>query len=134
MYYRKTRRKKSRSIAKLILLIVSVAIILLLVVLLVRMNLRAKHQRITLEERVLTLQIQLEDLEEKKDKLAKQIEETKDIDYLERVGKEELDLKKPGEKTVSFLIQNNTSIIEEEELAELGFWRKLFGKIKFLFN
>jgi cell division protein FtsB len=134
MYYQKTRRKKNRSIFRLILLIVSVVIILLLVILLVRMNLRAKHQRITLEERVHNLQIQLEDLEEKKDKLAKQIEETKDVNYLERVGKEELDLKKPGEKTVSFLIQNNTSIIEEEELAELGFWRKLFGKFKFLFN
>jgi chromosome segregation ATPase len=98
------------------------------------MNLRARHQRIALEERVSDLQAQFESLKEKKDRLAEQIEETKDVDYLERVGKEELNLKKPGEKAVSFLIQNDASIIEEEELTEPGFWKKLFAKFQFLFN
>jgi len=134
MYYRKMKRKKNQSMIKLIFSIVGAALILLLVILLVRMNLRAGHQRIALEERVYDLQAQLESLEERKSKLAEQIEETKDVDYLERVGKEELNLKKPGEKAVSFLIQNNASIIEEEELVESGFWRKLFGGLRSFFN
>jgi len=134
MYYRKMKRKKNQSMIKLIFSIVGAVLILLLVILLARMNLRAGHQRIALEERVYDLQIQLEGLEEKKSKLAEQIEETKNVDYLERVGKEELNLKKPGEKAVSFLIQNNASVIEEEELVEPGFWRKLFGGLRSFFN
>ncbi len=134
MYYRRSGRGRPQSTIKLILSLISIIIVLLLIVLLVRMNLRARHQRIVLEQRVGNLQAQVESLEKEKDKLIGQIEETHDADYLERVGKEELNLQKPGEKVISFLSLDDASIIEEEEPIEPGFWGKLFARFKSLFN
>lgn len=133
MYYRKSKRRKRRSMKKLIFSIIGIAVILLLVVLLGRMNLRTQRQRIALEEKINNLQEQCENLEEKKDKLIEQIEETNNVAYLERIAKEELNLKRPEEKAVSFFSQDDVSTTEEEPVKQ-GFWGKLLWRLKTWFH
>ena len=67
-------------------------------------------------------------LQEKKDKLEKDIEDVNKVDYLEKVGREELNLQKAGEKAIAFIASPKKTI--QETPPQLSGWQKLIRTLK----
>lgn len=107
------RNKKHKEHFPLIILIL---IIIVFIGFFVVTNWRIAKRRAELRDRVTLLQQEVQILEEKNKELKDRKEDTESDDFIEKVAREQLELKKPGEEVI--VIQKEEpreKAIEEEE-------------------
>lgn len=68
----------------------------------------------------------MQDLQDKRQEFSEQLKQTGTQEYLERIGREDLNLKKQGESVVAFPMQE----LEQEEVKQKdSFWSRLLKSI-----
>jgi len=126
IYLQRTKRKKKKNYS--IWLWLGVVIAFLLIVFLGKAGWQAWEKERQLGQALEALKSQREELEAEKEELEKAIAAVGQTDYLEEVGREELNLRKPGEKVVA-LVQPPLEPEKEKE-PSLGWWEKVGAMFK----
>jgi len=130
IYLQRSKRKKKKNYS--IWLWLGVITAFLLVVFLGKAGWRAWEKEKQLGQALEALKSQQGELEAEKEELEKAIAVVDQPDYLEEVGREELNLRKPGEKVVA-LVQSSSEPEKEEELS-LRWWEKVGAVFKEWFS
>lgn len=122
--YKNTTSKKSLLFFGLLLLC--------LVGFLLVANIRQSQKRNGLIAKINYLQNEIQELEQKKQQLQAEISQNKDDGYLEKIARENLNLKKEGEMVVGFLVEGPKGADEEATTGKQPqtFWQKLLDKFK----
>lgn len=103
-----------------------------LVGLLGRMNWQAWQKEKQIAKRVNNLGRQVKVLQKKKEDFKRKIQEVNQKDYLEKVGREELNLQKPGEKAIAFIALPKKSL--EKAPLELNWWQRFWKTVQEFFK
>lgn len=90
-------------------------------------NWKLYKKRTALEGQINTLQNEVTSLEERNRELQSDIAEAQTPEYLERMARERLNLKKPGEEVVAVVIPESQEAVSQEQ--EKSWWEKLLEKI-----
>ena len=99
-----------------------VAILAILVFLAVT-NLKIYQKKTEYMQQISNLKNQIKNLQESNDKLEQGIKSADDTRYIEKIAREELDLQKPGEQVVSFIMpKDNAETKNEADLNGFGAW------------
>lgn len=111
----KFKKKKKKSSRKNIFFSILLGISLLLIIgFLINTNLKIRQRRAKLLARIEALKQEIQILEEKNKELKENVSQAGTEEYLERVAREELGLKAPGEEVVVI----SEEIEKEEEIEE----------------
>jgi len=126
-----TKKKNFKSDKERLFLKIFIGILaLVLLVLLGFSNYKLKGRRKQLNSQVSDLKQQIQELEEKKKQLEPMVTEDSNGEYLEEIARDQLNLRKPGEKVV--IVKKEEAEQEEPELQpEKGWWQKIIERIKF---
>lgn len=81
-----------------------------------------------LEEKINLYSSQVDDLTERNKKLKEEIANTGNTDYIEKIGREEFDMQKPGENSVVFITREKNQN-PEAELSEENTWQSRLSAI-----
>jgi len=101
-------------------------LLMLVILVFVFLNIRMISKKsIANKERDLLKQ-RIEELNRRKQEFSEQIMQADTEDYLEKVGREDFNLKKEGEKVVAFPMDN---MQEQEQEQKDGFWSRLFKRL-----
>ena len=119
---------KAETKKNLIFKILILAILFFLAFLVGRGNFKIAQKREIAKERLISLKEELAELSKKRAELQSKISQSETPEYLERVAREELNLKKIGEKIVAFPILKEKE--EEERNQEKNLWQKFLEKFK----
>ena len=120
-------RKKQKGDGKNhILLKVGVVLILCISVALIFINIRMFQRRVQLNRQIDDLKTKIENLKNSNVNLKEGIEKSDDVNYIEKVAREELDLQKPGEKVFSFVKAPSQ---EQEAVGGKNIWQAWLGWI-----
>ncbi len=130
IYLQRSKRNKKKNYS--IWLWLGVIVVFLLVVFLGKAGWQAWEKEKQLGQALEALKSQREELEAEKEELEKAIAAVDQVDYLEEVGREELNLRKPGEKVVA-LVQPSSEPEKEKELP-LHWWEKVGAVFKEWFS
>jgi cell division protein FtsB len=87
-------------------------------------NWRIMQRRMELSEKLESLKSEVENLQDYNDELEQGMAESQTEEYLERIARENLDFKQPGEDVVVVKSSVSTST-EEEKIEEKSFWQKI---------
>lgn len=118
-------RKKQKSDAPSHLLLkAGVVLILCISIVLIFINIRMFQKRSQLNRQVSDLKTKIENLKASNSDLEEGISKSDDINYIEKVAREELDLQKPGEKVFSFI---KAPAQEENSNSEKSKWPTWIG-------
>lgn len=90
-------------------------------------NWKLYKKRGAIENQIAVLQNEVAELEQKNEELQSDIAEAQTPEYLERVARERLNLKKPGEEVVAVVIPESQETVSQEQ--EKSWWEKLLEKI-----
>ncbi len=120
-------KKKKNNILKQFLLVTGGILILIFIGLLIVSNVRIYYKRQKLISQIESLKNKIEDIKNKNSELKKGILEMNDVEYLEKVAREELSLQKPGEKAFSFIKEQNQSAKDGQ--GKKSFWQSWVGWI-----
>lgn len=126
IYLQRSKRKRKKNYS--IWLWLGIVIAFLLVVFLGKAGWRAWEKEKQLGQVLEALKSQREELEAEKEELEKAIAAVDQPDYLEEVGREELNLRKPGEKVVALVQSSSES--EKEKEPSLHWWEKVGALFK----
>ena len=127
-------RKKEKPFRNILASLLFFCLILGVVGFLAVSNLSANKRREELNNRISSIKKGIEDLENKKKELEVSASETGQEDYLEKVAREQLNLKKPGEKVVVILSPEQEQNKEKEVTEEKGFWQKILDPVRNFFE
>lgn len=97
-------------------------LILFIFVILVIANIKIYYKRQEYLAQVANLQNQIKDIQQRNENLKQGISKADDNQYIEKVAREELDLQKPGEKVVSFVMSQTQS--QETNNQPKNIWQK----------
>ena len=115
---------KSRLSLKTIILSVLFGIFAVVAIaFLVSTNWKFYKKKIDLQAKVIELRTEEEALEKTNSELNKNLDYVKSDEYLEKVAREQLDMKKPGEEVV--VIQKENSQQKKEQEENKTWWEKL---------
>ncbi len=95
-------------------------------------NWRAYQQRVQLDRQLAQAKKEFLELEERKIQLQEDIAKSKTEEYLEKIARERLNLKKKGEKVVKIIFPEKTASVSIQE--EKRWWNKILEKINMLFK
>lgn len=131
-------KKQKRSPRKELFLMMGAILVLFIVILLIVANIRIYQKRQKYLSQIEGLENKIQELKNQNNKLDEGILRSDDADYIEKVAREELDLQKPGENVVSFIVQKEQEVSQKNEdgsfgswVASLGnFWNSLVGWFK----
>lgn len=122
------------------LMLKTFAIIFLIVsVLLIIANIKLYNKKKELAREVKNYSLQVTKIEENSEKLKEEIANSDNQDYIEKVAREEINMQKPGEKAVSFVMPETVKVSEQNtnNILSPNFWTASFGrfweKIKSIF-
>ena len=73
------------------------------------------------------LQVQIEEIKNRNTALEQGIQKANDSQYIEKVAREELDLQKPGEKTVSFIMPEPQN--KESTAGQKNIWQAWLSNV-----
>ncbi len=126
--FRRFKKKKNPSVYFITILIFLITGILVFSSLL---NFKIVKKIAKVRSEVSSLEEEIENLELNKKKLSEKISEAESRVYLERIAKEEKNLKWPGEKVVAFILLKSQKEQEEKEnqVEEKNFWQEILEKI-----
>ena len=116
------KKKQKRGASNHVLLKLGVLVIICICVGLVVINLRMLQKKNQLNQQVSDLKNKIEDLKENNTHLEEGISKSDDINYIEKVAREELDLQKPGEKVFSFVKAPAESEVQEPKKNSWPAW------------
>lgn len=127
------KKQKSGDEGLFIKILTSVFIILLVV--LAVANVRLYQKKKDLAKQLTIYSEEIKKIEEGNNKLKKEIANTENIEYIEKVAREENNMQKPGEKVVSFLLPKEKEVIKPEEnkswtAGVLNFWKGILNIFK----
>ncbi len=115
---------KSKSSIKAIILSIFFGIFVLVAIyFLVSTNWKIYKKKADLQAKVIELRQEAELLEKTNNELNKNLDYVKSDEYLEKVAREQLDMKKPGEEVV--VIQKENSQQKKNEEENKTWWEKL---------
>ncbi|MDO8529938.1 MAG: septum formation initiator family protein [bacterium] len=97
------RKKQKGNPSKKLIIVVGGILIIIFSVLLVIANIKIYKKKQQLTAQVRALENKIEETKIRNEELKEGIEKANDIEYIEKVAREELDLQKPGEKVFSFV-------------------------------
>lgn len=83
--------------------------VLIIFIALIIGNIRIYQKKKEFLSQIASLQNQIKDLQGRNSDLKEGISQVNDPQYIEKVAREQLDLQKPGEKTVSFVVSKDES-------------------------
>lgn len=86
-------------------------------------NWKIAERRNELQNKASILQEEVQELERKSIELKSKKEEAESSDYIEKVAREKLELKKPGEEVV--VVQKGEVVEEEKKEEEETWWDKI---------
>jgi len=95
-------------------------VILIIISLLVVADFKINRKKAQLDYEVLSLKNQIEQVTKKNNELKQGIDKADSDEYLEKIAREQLDLQKPGEKVVTFVMP------EEEKIEEKNPQQNIF--------
>jgi len=124
----KFRKKKKRSSWKNIFFSMFFIVLFILVIgFLFITNWKINQRRVELTNRIETLKQEVAILEEKNQEIKERISQTESQEYLEKVARDQLSLKAPGEEVV--VVKKETEEEKEEVKEEEKTWREKFKSI-----
>ncbi len=111
--------------------LISVLVLLIAVIHLAFSNLKMNQKRTALNSRVRSLEQEIEALKDRNKQLKAQISRVSDQEYLEKEARERLNLKKPGEKVVTIVVQNKNKKDKKnlETINLQSWWQKLLERL-----
>ena len=104
--------------------------LLIAIIFLIAGNLRINDKRSTINAELEALEKRMAELVEEKDVIQGKIFQSNDSDYLEKVAREELNLKKEGESVVAFPMIEESSQVEKIDQEQQNLWQKIMEKIR----
>lgn len=107
-------------------------LILGLLIFLGRVNWQVWQKQKQANQTLRNLKAQADQLRKEKEDLEKKLQEVDETSYLEKIAREKLNLKKPGEKVVAFV--QTPVVSSREEKPSLGWWQKWWQTIKTWFS
>ena len=110
----------------MLLSVVIVILSLVAVGFLVKTNVKINRKRAELLSRIESLTAEIQIAEQKNQELKSKISQSESSDYLEKVAREQLNMKKPGEEIVVITKEETQGSSEKEK----SFWQKFWEKIK----
>lgn len=119
------KKKKINPVKSVIFSVFLVLLALLIIGFFVFTNWKINKRRVELGDRISVLKLEVEILEQRNQELKEKKSETESEDYIEKVAREQLDLKKPGEEVV--VVQKEEE--EEKENEEKESWWEKFKSI-----
>jgi len=122
-YWRPRSKKRSRRWFWAVL-----APILIAIFFFARQNLLLNQRRLEQKNRIAELEAEQQLLEREKNELEQQLEVADRDDFLERVARERLNLKRPDERVVVFEVEPGLVAAEEAEIKP-GFWSRFKARI-----
>ncbi len=124
----KFRKKKKRSSWKNIFFSMFFIVLFILVIgFLFITNWKINQRRVELTNRIETLKQEVAILEEKNQEIKERISQTESQEYLEKVARDQLSLKAPGEEVV--VVKKETEEEKEEVKEEEKTWWEKFKSI-----
>ena len=109
------RKNKKASRFSSILLKLGIVFICCLILLTAFANIKIYYKRKQLLAQVSNLENKISQIKNQNAGLELQIEKSGDVQYVEKVAREELGLQKPGEKAYSFINENEPKPVEEKK-------------------
>ncbi len=103
-------------------------LILVFIVILIIANIRIYKKRQEFLSQLSSLKQQIRDIELRNSQLKQGIEKSNNTDYIEKVAREELDLQKPGEKAVSFIMPKTEE--QKNDSAKSNYFQVFWQWIK----
>jgi len=100
------------------------------VVFLIVGNLRIAGKRNRINSELQALEQRMAELVEEKEVIQGKIFQSNDSNYLEKVAREELNLKKEGESVVAFPVINSGSVVGPQDEEQQNLWQKIMEKIR----
>jgi len=92
-------------------------------------NIKTGKKRAELNAKIESIREEIRILEEKNAQLKEGVSESQSQDYLEKMARDNLSLKKPGEEAVA--VKQSASATEQASSQEKSFWDKIKEKIGF---
>ncbi|MDI6591739.1 MAG: septum formation initiator family protein [Patescibacteria group bacterium] len=121
----KTKRIKKENSCQTIFSTLIGCLLVIIIGFLIFSNLKISQKRSELIAQIETLKKEIQILEEKNQRLKEKISQARTESYLEKVAREQLDLKKPGEEVVVIKKEKGKETKEEK-----SFWQRLLEKLK----
>ena len=112
------KRKKSVFFAISFLGIIAVVFILFAIIYLSVSNIQIQKKKARLDRQVEAMQKEIEDFEKKNAELREGIEKVGDLEYVEKIAREELNLQKEGEKVMGFILPPGY----QTQSASVNYW------------
>lgn len=109
------KNKKQREGENIFLSTLIGLLVLLIIGFLIFQNIKISLKKNRLTAEVENLKRQIEELERKNQSLKAGISQAKDEEYIEKIAREELNLKKEREKTVAFVLPDNKNLKEKKK-------------------
>ncbi len=119
----KYKQKKKRSWQNIFFSVLISVLVLTVVGFLVVANYRISQKRSLLNARIDQLQEEVRAMQEKKQQLEAQLNQSAQEEYLEREAREKLNLQKPGEEVVMVLPEQTEESQPEEKIKQ--WWNPL---------
>ncbi len=116
------RKNKSKNTFSYFIFKIGAVLILLLALLLVFVDFKILQKKKQFNEQVESLQKKIMELENSNANLEESISNSDNDVHIEKVAREELDLQKPGEKVVSFIMpqnQNQNNNLETKNILQI---------------
>ncbi len=121
------RKNKKENFRKDIFFSILLGVLLILVIgFLVTTNIKINRRRTELTDRITTLKQEIGTLEEKREELKEKVSQAGSEEYLEKVARDQLDMKAPGEEVVVVIKEDEEK--EEEEKEKRGWWEWIKSK------
>lgn len=123
------KNKKHKSIKETIVSIILLFVVIFFIGFFIATNWKINRRRVNLNEQILTLEQEIQVLEEKNTELKYKKEETESDEYIEKVARDQLDLKKPGEEVI--VVQEKEPAVTRDfgEIKEKETWWERFKNI-----
>jgi cell division protein FtsB len=109
------KKQKSENYLKEFFIKVLAIFIIFVLIFLVIVDVKIYKKRKKLEEEVVKYEKQIQEIKEKNKNLEERITNSDNLDYIEKVAREEQDMQKPGEKVISFVMPKEESQKESYE-------------------
>ncbi len=128
------KKNKKRNPRKNIFFSIFLGVLLVLVIgFLITTNIKISRRRAELTNRIVTLKQEIGILEGKREELKEKISQAGSEEYLEKVARDQLDMKAPGEEVV-VITREDEEEKEEEEKEKRGWWEWIKGVGRILKN
>src|SRR3989344_4359868 len=114
-------KKNKKSNQSKILVILGGIFILFIFIVIIIADIKMYEKKEKLNSKIENLKNKIEDIQARNNKLQQGISNVNDQKYIEKVAREELDLQKPGEGVVSFIMpqtQNQENIVKPSNIFQ----------------